>query len=115
MDASPWAKAPDFAGNSAQADAVRTQTVADKQNYLESGMAPIRCGACGTEVLVRKNSYKHTSIQWVSDPSSSCAEFSDAIRHGARQVSASCPRLRKTIEHAVLEGILTVPRADADD
>ena len=104
-----WAKVTDFADSPAQAEAVRTQTVADRHKYLESGMQPLRCAACRTEVLVRKNSYAHTSIQWSADAATSCPEFAGAAQ--GRRVGDSCPRLRQTIEHAVLEGIVTV---DAD-
>ena len=94
-----WAKAPDVTGEAAKV--VRAQTEVDKENYLQSGMTPVRCDACGTSVLVRKNSYKHTSVQWTSDPSS-CAEFAG----GASRIA--CARLRESIEHAVTEGRLQV-------
>lgn len=112
METSTWAKAPDFAGSPAVVDAVRAQTDADKLNYLESGMAPVECRACGTCVLARKNSYKHTSIQWSTNPATSCPEYAkhaDDI-HAARD---TCPRLRSSIDHAVMEGILEVIDRDA--
>ncbi len=111
MDASGWAKAPDFSGNAARAEAVRSQTLVDKHTYLEDGMTPVSCGQCGTEVLVRKNSVKHTSIQWTTDPARSCPEFANT--NGGRPVGMSCPKLRRSIEHAVLEGMVHIVDKEA--
>ncbi|KAA0021983.1 hypothetical protein [Antrihabitans cavernicola] len=111
MDASTWAKAPDFTGSPERVEAVRTQTVADKQNYLESGMQPVECRACGTTVLARKNSFNQTSIQWTADPATSCTEYAKDETQ-PRSLRETCPRLRSSIEHAVMEGILEVRDRD---
>ncbi|CAM3202909.1 hypothetical protein RHDE110596_22140 [Prescottella defluvii] len=103
---STWSKAPNFADSPARVEAVRAQTAVDLQTYLEDGLHEVECRACGTCVLVRKNSYKHTSIQWQGNPAEACPEFTDAGgRTGSRQ---TCPRLLSSINHAVLEGILEV-------
>jgi len=103
---STWAKSPNFADSPARVEAVRTQTAVDLQTYLEDGLQEVECRACGTCVLVRKNSYKHTSIQWQADPAEVCPEFNGAGgQTGSRQ---TCPRLLSSIDHAVLEGILEV-------
>ncbi|QBJ97113.1 hypothetical protein ERC79_15020 [Rhodococcus sp. ABRD24] len=105
-----WAKAPDFAGQPARVEAIHAQTVLDKQNYLDSGLHPIECRTCGTHVLVRKNSFKHTSVQWTSDPAESCPTFKAAVAAGhITALQDGCPRLRDSINHAVMEGFLDVP------
>ncbi|SEM43191.1 hypothetical protein [Rhodococcus maanshanensis] len=108
---STWAKAPDFADSPARVEAVRAQTAVDLQTYLEDGLQEVECRACGTCVLVRKNSFKHTSIQWQADPAQVCPEFtSSGGRTGSQQ---TCPRLLNSINHAVMEGILEVRDTDA--
>lgn len=97
-----WAKAPDGADPAG--------TVADRHEFLTAGLTPVRCAGCATEVLVRKASRMQTSVQWTSDPASSCPEF--ALRVAAGEVSAridTCPALRSAIEHAVTAGRVVVP------
>lgn len=77
-----WAKAPDFAGQPARLEAIHAQTLADKANYLDDGMNEVECRTCGTCVLVRKNSLKHTSVQWTDDPAKTCPTFRDAVGEG---------------------------------
>lgn len=103
---SRWAKAPDFANDPSRVEAIHAQTVLDKENYLDSRLAPVECRSCGTCVLVRKNSFKQTSVQWTSQPTETCPVFRDS---GTSATQDSCPRMQDSIEHAVLEGILTVP------
>ncbi|MFC4603712.1 hypothetical protein [Rhodococcus kronopolitis] len=103
---STWAKAPNFASSPAQVEAVRAQTVVDHHTYLEQGLQEVECRACGTCVLVRKNSARHTSIQWQADPMQACPEFAGAGgRTGSMQ---TCPRLISSIDHAVMEGIVEI-------
>jgi hypothetical protein len=97
-----WAKAP------RHSDPIGT--LADEHEYLNTGLAPVACGTCGTEVLVRKASREHTSIQWQSSPADTCPEF--ASRTAAGELSAridTCPRLREAIERAVVTGAVAVP------
>ncbi|MFC9788255.1 hypothetical protein [Rhodococcus sp. NPDC127528] len=109
---STWAKAPNYADSPARVEAVRAQTAVDHQTYLEQGLQEVECRACGTCVLVRKNSFKHTSIQWQADPATVCPEFVSAGgRTGSRQ---TCPRLMNSINHAVMEGILEVRDAQSE-
>lgn len=106
---STWAKAPDFAGQPARVEAIAAQTEVDKHNYLDSGLRSVECRTCGTCVLVRKNSMKHTSIQWTSDPATSCPTFKDWAAGGNDPaLQDGCPKLQNSIEHAVLEGLLDV-------
>ncbi|MFD4293486.1 hypothetical protein ACFWPA_12485 [Rhodococcus sp. NPDC058505] len=103
---STWSKAPDFADNPARVEAIRAQTAVDLHTYLEDGLQEVECRSCHTCVLVRKNSFNHTSIQWQSDPATVCPEFAGAGGStGSRQ---TCPRLVASINHAVLEGIVEV-------
>ncbi|KZF08060.1 MAG: hypothetical protein WBD41_22480 [Rhodococcus sp. (in: high G+C Gram-positive bacteria)] len=101
-----WAKAPDFANDPSRIREIHAQTVLDKENYLDSRLTPVECRACGTCVLVRKNSLKQTSVQWTSRPTESCPVFRES---GSSATQDSCPRLQDSIDHAVMEGILSVP------
>ncbi|HEX6353675.1 hypothetical protein [Actinophytocola sp.] len=97
-----WAKAPPHGDPMG--------TLSDEHEYLTSGLTPVACAACTTEVLVRKASREHMSIQWQSSPADSCPEF--AARVAAGELSAridTCPRLREAIERAVATGAVAVP------
>jgi len=97
-----WAKAPPHT------DPIGTLT--DEHEFLTSGLMPVRCAACTTEVLVRKASRMQMSIQWQSSPADSCPE--SASRVSAGELSAridTCPRLREAIERSVATGEVTVP------
>jgi hypothetical protein len=106
--AGTWAKAPNFADSPSRVEAVRTQTDEDKTNYLDGEMHPVECRTCGIRVLVRKNSFQHTSIQWTTDPAKSCQTYAEPGPIASRTVRPTCPRLKASIEHAVLEGLLHV-------
>ena len=84
----------------------RPETLADQRLYLEAGLRPLGCRACGTRVLVKKNSPQHTSVQWLSDPAASCPEFAAAV--GPTALVAGCGKLRDSIQAAVREGALEV-------
>lgn len=86
------------------------QTAADKRLYVEMGMVPIACRQCGAEVLVKKNSAKHTSVQWTCDPATTCPEFAQAARAGSSSARITgCPLLWQSIEDAVARGAVVVP------
>ena len=74
---STWAKSPSFADQPDRVEAIATQTAIDKINYLDSGLSEVACHSCGTCVLVRKNSFRQTSVQWQSDPNVTCPVFRD--------------------------------------
>jgi hypothetical protein len=112
--AATWAKAPNFADSPSRVEAVRAQTDEDKTNYLDGEMHPVECQTCGIRVLVRKNSFQHTSIQWTNDPATSCPTYAEPSPIAARTLRPTCPRLKASIEHAVLEGLLHV-RDDAGE
>jgi hypothetical protein len=101
-----------WASGTTAASARALETAADKRLYVEVGLAPVVCGSCGTEVLVKKNSEKHTSVQWTSDPVASCPEFAEAAADGRPSGQyLGCPRLKASIEDAAVSGALVVPDA----
>ncbi|HEX7307766.1 hypothetical protein [Lentzea sp.] len=65
-------------------------------------MVPVGCD-CGNQVLVKKNSSQHTSVQWLSD-TRDCPELCG--RRAA--LVRTCLRLRDSIEKAVRDGTLEV-------
>jgi hypothetical protein len=97
-----WAKAPPHT------DPIGT--LADEHEYLTTGLVPVACAACLTEVLVRKASRAQTSVQYQTSPALTCPEFASRIEAG--ELSAridTCPRLREAIERAVTTGTVAVP------
>lgn len=81
------------------------ETAADRRLYLEIGLTPIACSACGAEVTVKKNSAKHTSVQWTRAAVAACPELSG--QDGSLRLG--CPRLKASIEQAVRDGRIVVP------
>jgi hypothetical protein len=94
-----WAKAP-------LVD-VSADTLSDRQEFLSSGLRPVECTACGTCVLVKKNSQHHMSIQWQTS-TEGCVEF--AANGGPSALLDTCSKLRSTIDALVAEGLIEVPR-----
>jgi hypothetical protein len=100
----PWAKAPNHHDPAAVA--------ADTRAFLDTGLTPVRCTACATEVRVRKASAMQTSVQWSADPASTCPEFRARVAAGELGARIdTCPKLRASIEDAVEAGRLAVPDA----
>lgn len=95
------------------APATRPESLADRAEFLTGGLAPITCRRCGTEVLVKKNSPKHTSIQWTTSPASSCPIFAARVADGnCTALLDSCPELSKSIARAVADGQIKVGAGD---
>ena len=86
----------------------RETTRADHVDFLEAGLTPLACGHCGAVVRVKKNSPKHTSIQWTTD-ASSCPVYAAAGVSSAR--ADTCERLAESIRAAARAGELEVPGA----
>ncbi|SNR57423.1 hypothetical protein SAMN06265360_110162 [Haloechinothrix alba] len=87
----------------------RADTLADRRSYLVDGLAPVSCETCGTEVLVRKNSTKHTSIQWTTDPARSCPIYAEQVSRGENTALLdTCERLTESIARAVEAGRIRV-------
>jgi hypothetical protein len=92
--------------------ALVASTVADKRRYVEDGLVPVRCARCATEVLVKKNSQKHTSVQWTSDAAATCPEIAAQVAAGAQGARIlGCGTLRQSIDDAIASGVVTVPDA----
>ena len=73
-------------------------------------MQPLTCDKCGNQVEVEKFSWQHTSVQWLSDSETSCAEFRDSPAPKAGSVHlTSCPALQESIKRAALDGRIAVP------
>jgi len=88
------------------------ETTAEQRRYLQAGFAPLACASCGTAVLVRKHSEFQTSVQWTSDPVSSCEQFAAAAADGTPPGRfVGCSALRQSIADAFADGRLVV--ADA--
>jgi len=77
-------------------------TTTERSEFLAGGLRPHTCAACGTRVLVKKNSWKHTSIQWTTDAATSCPVFAAAGTNTA--LLDTCERLGESIAAAVREG-----------
>ena len=108
-----WAKAPDYTDDPERLAAIAAATARDRKHYLRGGMSPIECRTCHANVLVKKTSPHHTSVQWNDDALAACHEIS-AIRAegGNAALLPTCPRLSASIEHGVAEGL--VPRESPD-
>jgi hypothetical protein len=85
----------------------RDSTRSDHFEYLEEGFTPLACGHCGAVVRVRKNSPKHTSIQWTRAAERTCPLLAAAVeRSGPAAVVEGCDRLREEIASAACDGRL---------
>jgi hypothetical protein len=88
------------------------QTSEDKRRYVEDGMEPVSCSRCATRVLVKKNSPRHTSVQWISDAAATCPEIGAQVSAGAQGGQIlGCGMLKRSIEDAISAGALTIPDA----
>ena len=81
-------------------DELAAATAADRREYLENGLRELDCRHCAGRVLVKKNSWAHTSIEWTADAVQRCDAFSP---------HTGCPQLHRSIEQAVTAGRLRVP------
>jgi hypothetical protein len=64
-----------------------------------NGSSPVRCASCAAIVLVAKFSAQQTSIQWSLPAMRACSGYT---------AGAGCPRLRASIDEAVLLGVVPV-------
>jgi hypothetical protein len=102
-----WGKAPDFAADPVRAAAVRAASLADRERYLNSGLAFVDCRFCHVSVRVKKLGPAHTSVQWSAEATQRCAHFAEIRSAGGDPArERSCPRLADSIRHAVAEGCL---------
>lgn len=88
----------------------RAETLADRRAFLSEGLRPHECASCGTCVLVKKNSPKHTSIQWLTDAATSCPVFAERVANdGHTALLDTCERLGESIARAARDGELGGP------
>lgn len=103
----------------ARAARLHAYTALDRETYTRDGFQPVECRSCGTCVSVRKNSEKHTSIQWSAGSDRSCPVLTEWRGGGERpQGEDTCPRMLASIRYAYAEGLITltegVDPADSD-
>jgi len=85
----------------------REATRADHFEYLEAGLTPLTCGHCGAVVRVRKNSTKHTSIQWTRAAQRTCPFLAGRVEAaGPSGIAHGCDRLGEEIAAATVDGRL---------
>ena len=89
----------------------RRETAQDRRLYVEIGFSPVVCRSCGVEAMVKKNSTKHTSVQWTGAGVAACPEIGAARAADPRGLVLGCPRLAESIEAAVRDGAVVVPDA----
>jgi hypothetical protein len=88
------------------------ETSAEQRRYVQDGLTPIECRGCDTAVLVRKNSAKHTSVQWSTPAAVTCPQIAAEVAAGMHSARVlGCPLLRRSIDAAVADGTLTVSHA----
>ncbi len=70
-------------------------------------MDPVECDRCGCRVLVTKNSWQHTTVQWTAEARAACQELGGESADPAAR-SRSCTAMRDSIARAAVEGRITV-------
>lgn len=77
-------------------------------------MQPVRCSDCMAQVLVKKNSWEHTEIQWDQQARQQCHRSrseSGAGTDTSRRPGAprpTCPSMVAAITRAAAEGLIDV-------
>ena len=56
----------------------RADTLTERQEHLDGGLAAVRCARCGAEVRARKLSPQQTSVQWTGRAERSCTTLAAA-------------------------------------
>ncbi|RDI24892.1 hypothetical protein DEU38_110111 [Rhodococcus sp. AG1013] len=70
-------------------------------------MEPVDCDRCGCHVLVTKNSWQHTSVQWTAEARAACRELGGGATDPA-SLACSCPAMQDSIARAAVEGRISV-------
>lgn len=87
----------------------RADTLAERREYLEGGLAEIGCARCGAQVRAGKRSPQQTSVQWTPRAERACPTLAEATATGRpAALVPTCPALRESIDSAVREGRLEV-------
>lgn len=91
----------------------RAEALEDQRLYTRARFVEVSCLDCPARVGVKKNSEHHTSIQWSEEALGHCQEFRRLGSHPeGRDVHASCPRLRASIDAAVRTGAIPIGAED---
>ena len=91
----------------------RPETEEDRERYLRGRLVDVACQDCLARVQVKKNSERHTSIQWTSEALAQCTEFARLARSPrGRAIREACPRLRASIDEAVRAGDIQIGATD---
>ncbi|HKC26577.1 MAG TPA: hypothetical protein VKB75_01070 [Jatrophihabitans sp.] len=85
------------------------ETAEDRRLYLEIGLTAVACRRCAVEALVKKNSAKHTSVQWTASGVAACPEIAAARAADPGALVLGCAQLAASIEAAVAAGAVVVP------
>lgn len=85
------------------------ETAEDRRFYVETGFVPVVCAECGVGALVKKNSHKHTSVQWTATGVAGCPEIAAARSADPHRLVLGCARLAESIAAAVRDGTVVVP------
>lgn len=82
-----------------------SETLTERAEFLAGGFRPHDCSSCGNRVLAKKNSKRHTSIQWITDAASGCPVFAERAAGGAHTALLdTCDRLSASIAEAARKG-----------
>ncbi len=93
----------------ARAARLHADTDLDRETYTRVGYQPVDCTHCGIRVHVRKNSEKHTSIQWTGGSDDSCPVLMEWRAGGEKpEGEDTCPRMLSSIRYAYAEGLITL-------
>jgi hypothetical protein len=94
----------------------RESTRDDHFEYLEAGLTPLACGRCGAVVRVKKNSPKHTSIQWTPAAVRTCPVLAGHPgRSGTAANAFGCDRLHDEIAAAARDGRIETGTSEIAD
>ena len=102
----------------ARAARLHAHTELDRSPCTEAGFQPVDCRNCGTRALVRKNSEKHTSIQWAQGSDRDCPVLTEWRSGGeVPEGEDTCPNMLASIRYAYSEGLITLAASvdPADD
>ncbi|WP_430334459.1 hypothetical protein [Rhodococcus sp. ACT016] len=70
-------------------------------------MEPVECDRCGCRVLVTKNSWQHTTVQWTAEARAACQELGEGMSDPTAR-TRSCQAMQDSIARAAVEGRITV-------
>lgn len=91
----------------------RPETEEDRELYLRARLVEVACQDCLARVQVKKNSERHTSIQWTGGALAQCTEFARLeAQPSGRSIREVCPRLRASIDQAVAAGEISIGATD---